>query len=234
MNLACLGFHVWPYQRPTRSHRRAATRPRPAARHRLRGGARGGAEVRALLDELGIAGYPKTTGNRGLHVYVGLEPRWDSYDVRRGGRGRARARAPPSRDHHRGLVEGGARHPGLRRLQPERAPQDRLRRVVGPRPPRCPGVCARWRGRRSRRPPRRADDGERARAARGATGTRGRGSTTSRSRSSRCSPSGSATGPRACWTRPGRPSTRSSRTSRHASPRAGHARTIGSPPRAQR
>ena len=40
------------------------------------------AEVRALLDELGVAGYPKTTGNRGLHVYVRLEPRWDSYQVR--------------------------------------------------------------------------------------------------------------------------------------------------------
>ena len=39
-------------------------------------------ELRGLLDELGIAGYPKTTGNRGLHVYVRLEPRWDSYQVR--------------------------------------------------------------------------------------------------------------------------------------------------------
>ena len=33
------------------------------------------AELRRLLDELGIAGFPKTTGNRGLHVYVRLEPR---------------------------------------------------------------------------------------------------------------------------------------------------------------
>jgi DNA primase len=40
------------------------------------------AELRALLDELGLVGYPKTTGNRGLHVYVRLEPRWDSYAVR--------------------------------------------------------------------------------------------------------------------------------------------------------
>jgi DNA primase len=31
---------------------------------------------------LGIVGYPKTTGNRGAHVYVRLEPRWDSYQVR--------------------------------------------------------------------------------------------------------------------------------------------------------
>jgi DNA primase len=40
------------------------------------------AELKALLDEKGIRGYPKTTGNRGLHVYVRLEPRWDSYQVR--------------------------------------------------------------------------------------------------------------------------------------------------------
>jgi DNA primase len=39
-------------------------------------------ELRRLLDEAGITGYPKTTGNRGLHVYARLEPRWDSYQVR--------------------------------------------------------------------------------------------------------------------------------------------------------
>jgi DNA primase len=40
------------------------------------------AELRVLLEELGITGYPKTTGNRGVHVYIRLEPRWDSYEVR--------------------------------------------------------------------------------------------------------------------------------------------------------
>ena len=40
--------------------------------------------VRALLDEMGITAYPKTTGNRGLHVYARLEPRWDSTEVRAG------------------------------------------------------------------------------------------------------------------------------------------------------
>ena len=78
---ACLGFHVAiSHDRPTR--RRAAPRPRPAARGRVRRGARRGGELRGLLDELGLVGRPKTTGNRGLHVYVRLEPRWDSYQVR--------------------------------------------------------------------------------------------------------------------------------------------------------
>src|SRR5213075_1607392 len=39
-------------------------------------------EVRNLLGEVGLEGFPKTTGNKGIHVYVRLEPRWTSYDVR--------------------------------------------------------------------------------------------------------------------------------------------------------
>ena len=36
-----------------------------------------------MLDELGIVAYPKTSGGRGLHVYVRIEPRWGFGDVRR-------------------------------------------------------------------------------------------------------------------------------------------------------
>lgn len=39
--------------------------------------------VRAVLDELGIVGFPKTSGGSGLHVYVRIEPRWEFGDVRR-------------------------------------------------------------------------------------------------------------------------------------------------------
>ncbi len=39
--------------------------------------------VHEVLDELGIVGYPKTSGGRGLHVYVRIEPRWGFEDVRR-------------------------------------------------------------------------------------------------------------------------------------------------------
>jgi len=37
---------------------------------------------RDLLEELGLDAFPKTTGNRGLHIYLRLEPRWDSTAVR--------------------------------------------------------------------------------------------------------------------------------------------------------
>jgi DNA ligase D len=40
-------------------------------------------EVRALLDELGWTGYPKTSGGRGVHVYVRIRPDWTFVEVRR-------------------------------------------------------------------------------------------------------------------------------------------------------
>jgi DNA ligase D len=83
VNLACLGFHVWPYRADDPDHTdelRLDLDPQPGTAFPE---ARAAAwELKALLDELGIAGYPKTTGNRGLHVYVRLQPRWDSYEVR--------------------------------------------------------------------------------------------------------------------------------------------------------
>ncbi|MFB9685229.1 non-homologous end-joining DNA ligase [Amycolatopsis plumensis] len=36
-----------------------------------------------ILDELGAVGWPKTSGGRGLHIYVRIEPRWGFADVRR-------------------------------------------------------------------------------------------------------------------------------------------------------
>jgi DNA ligase D len=84
VNLACLGFHVWPYRASDPDHAdelRLDLDPQPGTGFAE---ARAAAwELKALLDEHGIAAFPKTTGNRGLHVYVRLEPRWDSYEVRR-------------------------------------------------------------------------------------------------------------------------------------------------------
>ena len=83
VNLACLGFHVWPHrhdQPDVADELRLDLDPQPGVDFDdIRAAA---AELRRLLDELGLVGYPKTTGNRGLHVYVRLEPRWDSYQVR--------------------------------------------------------------------------------------------------------------------------------------------------------
>ncbi|HEY2673378.1 MAG TPA: non-homologous end-joining DNA ligase [Rugosimonospora sp.] len=40
-------------------------------------------EVHAVLDELGWVGYPKTSGGRGVHVYVRIRPQWSFVQVRR-------------------------------------------------------------------------------------------------------------------------------------------------------
>jgi len=83
VNLACLGFHVWPHRHDApdvADELRLDLDPQPGVDFDdIRAAA---AELRGLLGELGMVGYPKTTGNRGLHVYVRLEPRWDSYQVR--------------------------------------------------------------------------------------------------------------------------------------------------------
>jgi len=40
-------------------------------------------EVRAFLGELGLVGWPKTSGSRGMHIYVRIERRWAFDAVRR-------------------------------------------------------------------------------------------------------------------------------------------------------
>ena len=85
VNLGCLGLHLWPYLVGDPAHAdelRIDLDPQPGTTfEEIRVAA---VHVRSLLDELGIVGYPKTTGNRGLHVYVRLEARWDSFAVRAG------------------------------------------------------------------------------------------------------------------------------------------------------
>jgi DNA primase len=41
--------------------------------------------VRPLLDELGLVGYVKTSGGRGLHIYLRIKTDWDFIEVRRAG-----------------------------------------------------------------------------------------------------------------------------------------------------
>jgi DNA ligase D len=85
VNIGCLGFHVWPSKAADLDHAdelRIDLDPTPGVNFAMiREAAR---EVKVLLDELGMVGHPKTSGNKGLHIYVRLEPRWDSYQVRAG------------------------------------------------------------------------------------------------------------------------------------------------------
>jgi DNA ligase D len=83
VNIGCLGFHVWPSRADDvdlADELRIDLDPTPGVDFPM---IREAAFVlRELLGELGLVGWPKTTGNRGIHVYLRLEPRWDSYAVR--------------------------------------------------------------------------------------------------------------------------------------------------------
>jgi DNA ligase D len=83
VNLGCLGFHPWPFRWRDPGHTdelRLDLDPQPGVRFtQVQEAAH---ELRRLLGELGLVGYPKTTGSRGLHVYLRLQPHWDSYQVR--------------------------------------------------------------------------------------------------------------------------------------------------------
>jgi DNA ligase D-like protein (predicted polymerase) len=90
VNLACIGFHLWPSrvpadggdgsEAPFADELRIDLDPQPGVTfEQIREAAR---LVRDVLDELGLQALPKTTGNRGLHVYVRLEERWTSVEVR--------------------------------------------------------------------------------------------------------------------------------------------------------
>jgi DNA ligase D len=85
VNLGCLGLHLWPYRSNDPAHAdelRIDLDPQPGTSFDDARVAAG--HVRSLLDELGISGYPKTSGNRGIHIYVRLAPLWDSFEVRAG------------------------------------------------------------------------------------------------------------------------------------------------------
>lgn len=83
VNLGCLGFHPWPYLAATPEYAdelRIDLDPQPGVSfEQVREGA---LLTKSFLDELGIRCFPKTTGNRGIHIYVRLRPEWDSYQVR--------------------------------------------------------------------------------------------------------------------------------------------------------
>ncbi|MFI9030744.1 non-homologous end-joining DNA ligase [Streptomyces sp. NPDC053560] len=83
-NLGCLTFHPWPVRRDRPDHPdelRIDLDPQPGTDYK--DAVRAAHELHALLDELGLRGWPKTSGGRGLHVYVPIEPRWTFTEVRR-------------------------------------------------------------------------------------------------------------------------------------------------------
>ena len=81
--MGTITFHPWPVRSADVDHPdelRLDLDPQPGTD--FDDAVRVAAEARALLDELGYTGYPKTSGGRGVHIYVRIEPRWTFTDVR--------------------------------------------------------------------------------------------------------------------------------------------------------
>ncbi len=85
---------------------------------------------RTALEHLGVRGYPKLTGGRGVHIWVPIEPRYTFEETSAWVEGLSRAvggdRAGPGQ---LGVGQGSARGSGSPRLHPERADQDARRAV---------------------------------------------------------------------------------------------------------
>lgn len=86
-NLGTVTFHPWPCRVPDTEHPdelRVDLDPQPGTT--FDDARRIALDVlRPLLDELGLAGVPKTSGGRGLHVLIPIQPRWEFAEVRRAG-----------------------------------------------------------------------------------------------------------------------------------------------------
>lgn len=83
VNLGCIGFHSWPIRAGDPAHcdeLRIDIDPGPGTTFAMAREA--AAETKRLFDELSIRSFIKTTGSRGLHIYVRLAPHWDSIAVR--------------------------------------------------------------------------------------------------------------------------------------------------------
>jgi len=83
-NLGTLTFHPWPVRRgevDCPDQLRIDLDPQPGTD--FTHAAVVSAQLRELLHELGMEGHPKTSGGRGLHVYVPIEPRWTFVEARR-------------------------------------------------------------------------------------------------------------------------------------------------------
>jgi DNA ligase D len=81
--MGTITFHPWPVRSNDVDHPdelRLDLDPQPGTD--FADAVRVAGEARALLDELGYRGFPKTSGGRGIHIYVRIAPRWTFTDVR--------------------------------------------------------------------------------------------------------------------------------------------------------
>ncbi len=81
--MGCLGFHPWPIRANDPAHTDELRIDLDPSKGIDFDDIRNTAKlIKDYLDELGLSAYPKTTGNRGIHIFMRLHPHWDGYQVR--------------------------------------------------------------------------------------------------------------------------------------------------------
>jgi DNA ligase D len=82
-HMGTITFHPWPVRRDDADHPdelRLDLDPQPGTD--FDDAVRVAGVARQLLSDIGYVGFPKTSGGRGVHIYVRIEPRWTFTDVR--------------------------------------------------------------------------------------------------------------------------------------------------------
>jgi DNA ligase D len=82
-HMGTITFHPWPVRADDVDHPdelRLDLDPQPGTD--FADAVRVAGVARELLADLGMTGFPKTSGGRGVHIYVRIEPRWSFTDVR--------------------------------------------------------------------------------------------------------------------------------------------------------
>ena len=84
VQLGCLDFHPWPVRAEDIDHPDELRFDfDPTEGFTFDDVKRAALHANELFDELGLVAWPKTSGSRGIHAYVRIEPLWDFFQTRR-------------------------------------------------------------------------------------------------------------------------------------------------------
>ena len=84
VQLGCLDLHPWPVRAEDLDHPDELRLDLdPTDGFGFADVKRAALATKDLLDEIGLVGWPKTTGSRGIHIYIRIEPEWGFYQTRR-------------------------------------------------------------------------------------------------------------------------------------------------------
>jgi DNA ligase D-like protein (predicted polymerase) len=128
-HMGALTFHPWPVRRDDvdrPDELRIDLDPQPGTS--FSDAVRVAGVARELLEELGLRGFAKTSGNRGVHIFLRIEPRWEFVDVRHAAIGFGRELEQRDGASSSTTTRTAATAPSPRRIPCDPSPARRSRR----------------------------------------------------------------------------------------------------------